>query len=143
MLSLGLFSKLRLSESGCELRHLSSPCLISNHLSPLVFLCLSSLLCFELVDFGFVMFVGRVQFHVDVQVLFVEGILHLLNCSVKFSLRYLVSLDSALHAVNSVVGFLQVDVCRCVCISQRTHVFSFNLLLLHLFLRQNCLSFSN
>ena len=85
-LSLNLSLNLRLMEISCKLGHLVAPFLFPVHLLPLGFLCLESLLRLELAYFGLMMFVSRVQFHVDVQVLLFDGGLHLVDDSVKFCL---------------------------------------------------------
>ena len=86
-LSLNLSLKLRLMEISCELRYLVAPLLFPFHLLPLVFLCLESLLRLELADFGLMMLLCRVQFHIDTQVLLVNGGLHRLSHAMKFCLE--------------------------------------------------------
>ena len=115
------------------------PSLLSLQLLSLILLSLQSLTCFELTDFGLVMLVRRVQFHVDVEILLVDGCLHSLDDSMKFDLMKFVPLDCTLQLVDGIMGPLQVVVCRGVRVRQGPQVLSLNLLLIHLLLNENIL----
>ena len=58
------------------------------------------------------LFLNRVQFQTDVEMLVVDGGLHVAYLGMKFGLREPLMLDGSLHAVNGVVGLLQVGVCN-------------------------------
>ena len=119
------------------------PSLLSLQLLSLILLSLQSLMCFELTDFGLVMLVRRVQFHVDVVILLVDGGLHSLDDSVKLCLMKFVPLDCTLQLVDGLMGPLQVIVCCGVRVRQGPQVLSLDLLLVHLLLNENILRLSH
>ena len=119
------------------------PSLLSLQLLSLILLSLQSLMCFELTDFGLVMLVRRVQFHVDVEILLVDGCLHSLDDSMKFDLMKFVPLDCVLQLEDGLMGPLQVIVCCGVRMRQGPHVLSLDLLLVHLLLDENILRLSH